>query len=682
MKNFLLLSILCSTLHTTIFAQKQTLVDSLLAELSNAKEDTVKIKILNTLSLKVHQTNPDEGLRYGKEALELAEKLQWKKGIATAKLTIGRNYWRLSNFGEALNYHFQSLELWKEIGDRDRIAITHGFIGQDYADSGDYSQALKYMSLSLEGYEALGDKRLQSYVHSVMAWIYGNMGMYPENLKHQYAMLKIAEEAGDRYGASIAYSNLASTFEEQGNFEKAIEIYTQALKINMEFNDYVNTAGSYNSIGNCHKNMGNYSEALKNHQLALEIGKKFNDARGIGGAYKCIGNVHLAQGNLPEALKYYHRATGEYKIGEDNLAIAQLKTQIATCYTNMGNYGEARRYFGEAFSLVSALKSIAEFHDYYKGRAKLDSATGDWKNAFGHYRLFVSTRDSMHNEENTKKMVQTRMHYEFDKKEAAAKAEQEKKDLQAKEELEQQKLLRNGFMGGFAVVLLFAGIFFNQRNKIKTGKQRSDELLLNILPAEVAEELKAKGAAEAKMIDEVTVLFSDFKGFTEISETQTPGDLVAEINACFSSFDLIMQRHGIEKIKTVGDAYLAAGGLPTPNATHATDVLNAALEMQAFMQQRKQQRGTEGKFFFEARIGVHTGPVVAGIVGIKKFAYDIWGDTVNTAQRMESNSEAGRVNISGSTHELVKGQFHCTYRGKIEAKGKGEVDMYFVEGGA
>jgi class 3 adenylate cyclase len=272
------------------------------------------------------------------------------------------------------------------------------------------------------------------------------------------------------------------------------------------------------------------------------------------------------------------------------------------------------------------------------------------------------------------------MQYEFDKKEASAKAEQEKKDAMARAELQRQKLMRNGFMGGFMVVMLFAGIFFSQRNKIKKGKKLSDELLLNILPAEVAEELKAKGSADAKLIDEVTVLFSDFKEFTQLSETQTPRDLVAEINECFSAFDLIMQKHGVEKIKTVGDAYLAAGGLPTPNTTHAADVLNAALEMQAFMRERKQKREAEGSFFFEARIGVHTGPVVAGIVGVKKFAYDIWGDTVNTAQRMESTSDAGRVNISGNTYEIVKGQFNCTYRGKVETKGKGEVDMYFVEG--
>jgi class 3 adenylate cyclase len=210
-------------------------------------------------------------------------------------------------------------------------------------------------------------------------------------------------------------------------------------------------------------------------------------------------------------------------------------------------------------------------------------------------------------------------------------------------------------------------------------KKKSDDLLLNILPEEVAEELKEKGSAQAKQFDEVTVMFTDFKNFTQISERLSPTELVNEIDACFKSFDNIIGKYGIEKIKTIGDSYMCVGGLPVANTTHATDIVKAAFEIQQFMHERSQERKNANKEIFEIRIGIHTGPVVAGIVGVKKFAYDIWGDTVNLASRMEQNSEAGKVNISGSTYELVKDKFSCIHRGKISAKNKGEIDMYFVE---
>jgi class 3 adenylate cyclase len=191
--------------------------------------------------------------------------------------------------------------------------------------------------------------------------------------------------------------------------------------------------------------------------------------------------------------------------------------------------------------------------------------------------------------------------------------------------------------------------------------------------------LKEKGSAEAQLIDHVTVLFTDFKGFTAYSEKLSPKELVRDIHECFSAFDQIMGKYGMEKIKTIGDSYMAAGGLPTPNTTHATDAVNAALEIRQFIAEGKTKKMAMGAPYFEIRIGIHTGPVVAGIVGVKKFAYDIWGDTVNTASRMESSGDEGQVNISGSTYELVKDQFKCNYRGKIEAKSKGMIDMYFVE---
>ncbi|MCB9183745.1 MAG: hypothetical protein H6591_07485 [Flavobacteriales bacterium] len=217
-----------------------------------------------------------------------------------------------------------------------------------------------------------------------------------------------------------------------------------------------------------------------------------------------------------------------------------------------------------------------------------------------------------------------------------------------------------------------------QANEIEGQKEQIEDLLLNILPKEISEELKEKGKATARRHEQVTVLFTDMKGFTRVAEKMTPEELVNELDDCFVQFDEIVGRYGIEKIKTIGDSYMCAAGVPTQDPLHAHKCVLAALEVRELMSGWESRHRAVGKEPWALRIGVHTGPVVAGVVGKRKFAYDIWGDTVNTASRMESSGEVGEVNISGATYQLVKDHFDCVHRGQVEAKNKGRIDMYFV----
>lgn len=239
---------------------------------------------------------------------------------------------------------------------------------------------------------------------------------------------------------------------------------------------------------------------------------------------------------------------------------------------------------------------------------------------------------------------------------------------------EKQALLENQKEALETEVAIRTREVLQQKEQIEQEKKKSDDLLLNILPAEVAEELKENGATRARHFDHVSVLFTDFVNFTHIAEQLTPEELVQELHDCFRGFDEIIERNHMEKIKTIGDAYLAVSGMPANDERHAYHAVNAGLEILDFVHNRKQRKAA-----FEVRVGINSGSLVAGIVGVKKFAYDIWGDTVNMASRMESNSEAGRVNISESTHALVKDDFVFIHRGKVHAKNKGEVEMYFVQ---
>lgn len=260
-------------------------------------------------------------------------------------------------------------------------------------------------------------------------------------------------------------------------------------------------------------------------------------------------------------------------------------------------------------------------------------------------------------------------------------------------ELEASRFQLGVILGGIIAALILSFLYFGYRSQSRARKnladknkeiikeqERSEELLLNILPKDIAEELKAKGAAKARRHDNVTVLFSDFKNFTKVAETLSPEGLVKELDYCFKGFDYIVSQYpSIEKIKTIGDAYMCCSGLMGKHSSSTSDMVKAAMDMQEFLFDYKADRQARNLPFFEARIGIHTGPVVSGVVGNKKFAYDIWGDTVNVASRMESNGDVGKVNVSADTYKEIRYRFSCHPRGKIQVKNKGLIEMYFVD---
>ncbi len=217
-----------------------------------------------------------------------------------------------------------------------------------------------------------------------------------------------------------------------------------------------------------------------------------------------------------------------------------------------------------------------------------------------------------------------------------------------------------------------------QKKQLESEKSKSDALLLNILPEEIAAELKKFGKSYARKHEEVSVLFADIKGFTSIAEHMTPDLLVTQLDETFRGFDYITGKYGLEKIKTIGDAYMCAAGLPQDDEEHALNAVKAAMDMQNFIAEFSRSKIIQDLPGFEIRIGIHSGSVVSGVVGTKKFVYDIWGDTVNLASQMEQLGEPGEINISGETYRLVKDYYNCQYRGKIAVKGKGDIDMYFV----
>lgn len=496
---------------------------------------------------------------------------------------------------------------------------------------------------------------------------------YPEALSNYFTALKINEKNNNIQGIAASLLDIGVVYINQSDNDKALTYLFKSLKIYTDLDNKREIASNLNNIGNVYLQKGEYSKSISYYNKALKINTDLGFADWEANNLGNLGNVYYFLSNYNQALKFYLKALNIYKLLNDKDGIAINFNNIGGAYLLIGTdttnnnkkkaLNFAKIYTDSAIVIEKEISSYQYLLESYNQLSEIQKQQNNYKEAFHSFTLYKLYSDSVFNMEKDKKLTQTGMQYEFDKKEAETKAEQEKKDIR-------QHLIIYSILAGMLSMLVFSIVVYRQRNKVKKEKARSESLLLNILPADVAEELKQKGFAAAKQYNNVTVLFTDFVNFTGISEQLSPTELVAEIHKNFTAFDIIMENHGLEKIKTIGDAYLAVCGLPNPVPDHAQRVVNAAIAINEYMQTNN------GKF--KIRVGINTGSVVAGIVGVKKYAYDIWGDTVNTAARMEQNSAAGKINISGSTYQLIKDSFTCEYRGKINAKNKGEVDMYFV----
>lgn len=481
--------------------------------------------------------------------------------------------------------------------------------------------------------------------------------------------LKLAEQSKDHVNMASCLNGMGSIYYLQGQFSKALEAYKKVAESYKARKADRLLAFAYSSIADTYLNLNNYDEAFSTLKQGLEIAEGLKDEGPKARLYMVMSSALQGMGKIPQANDYSSRATEIFCRLGNNQYCSFCLTQQAEQKLMLGETRESLYLAHKALDVCEKYGLELERMSAFAVLDKIHYQMNDFERAYFYKDKYIKMRDSSLNQTKSAEIANIE-----------AKYFQDKRDAIAEMELQRQQVIRNGLILGFVAMLLFATVFFLQRNRISTEKKRSDSLLLNILPAETAEELKATGVAQARYFDSVTVMFTDFKNFTQASENLSAEVLVKEIHYLFSAFDRIISRHNMEKIKTIGDSYMCAAGLPTPNDTHARDALLAALEIRDFILLEKQARQKEGRTFFDIRIGLHTGPVVAGVVGLDKFAYDIWGDTVNIAARMETASEANRINISSATLEQVAASFVFESRGKIEAKHKGMIEMYFVEG--
>jgi adenylate cyclase len=469
-----------------------------------------------------------------------------------------------------------------------------------------------------------------------------------------------------------------------GNCYYVIADYETAYQYHLKAGTAFYTTSILTSLATDCIQLGKYDQASGYLKQFIAWNKQNQDTYDEKWVARLFARIYYLQGKYQLALTTAKLALAKpaftgYELKYDDENVSDLSLLMGHLYTQARRYQLAVTYFNRAVALSIKNDYGSQKKEAYEGLAKVYGLLNDYRRQYDAYHHFILLKDSILDQDKQKAFRVRVASFAAKKQADSLRYQRQLTYTITKAKKIQQYYFITGIILLLTVSFFIASNYINQRksNKIISAeKKRSDDLLLNILPSDVAEELKEKGSANARLFDEVTVLFTDFVSFTTVSEVLTPQQLVDELNVCFKAFDGIMGTHNIEKIKTIGDAYLAVSGLPHAHKNHAVNTIKAAQEIQQFMIARKKLMGDKT---FGIRIGIHSGSVVAGIVGIKKFAYDIWGDTVNTAARMEQNSQAGKINISEKTYELVSDQFTFEYRGEIAAKNKGMLKMYFVE---
>ena len=604
--------------------------------------DTV---IVNSLLQKSRASlaSPDSAIFYAVEAKNLAEKLNFSVGKALAFKNMGLGYYYKGDYVASIEKFQESLKTYEDIKDETGVANILNNMAAIYGEQGNEEKGLEYSLRSLSISEKLGNKlRILSALNTIAGIYFNKETTKPKALEYLLRGLSLSEETGDSIALGTFSENIGEIYQDKDSFDKAISYFERSIKV---LGNSANSSFAYTGIGKVYQKQGKFDEALKYLNKGLQIAEELKSKPFMVKSLSGLGKIYFLKKEYSTSLKNYQRAA----------------------------------------TIAAEINAAPELKDIYQDMATAYSVTGDYKNAYTYKTRYADVKDTLYNIETSKKLVGFQLAHDLEKKEGEIKLLTKDKDLQAIS-IKRQKFAKNAFMIGLLLAFTIALLIYrNYLNKAKTHKilnQQKDEiegLLLNILPKEVAKELQTTGRATPRQYESVSVMFTDFQAFTVIADHMSPDELVAELDACFIAFDGIIEKYQLEKIKTIGDSYMCAGGIPIRDDNHVLNMVKAGMEIQQYVADHNISRIQKGLRPWGARIGIHVGPVIAGVVGKKKYAYDIWGSTVNIASRMESNGEPGRVNISNAVFENIKDHYACSYRGKVSAKNIGEIDMYFID---
>ncbi|MBL7999164.1 MAG: tetratricopeptide repeat protein [Candidatus Kapabacteria bacterium] len=637
------------------YAFAETQARELLAENALINEPELHCRILLALSESLRRRGmAQDALPYAEQALTLAERIESKKLQAKTLGNIGTVHANLSDYSRALEYYDKGLALHEELGNKAGMAAHLGNIGNVHANLSDYSCALEYYGKALALNEELGNKAGVASNLGNIGLVHQNLSDYTRALEYSGKALALDEELGDKAGVAIWLGNIGNVHWHLSDYALALEYYGKALALNEALGNKAGMASNFGNIGLVHWHLSDYALALEYYGKALALNEELGNKRGVASNLGNIGIVYHSLSDYPRALDYYGRALALAEELGDKAGVARHLGNIGATYAQQDFEGynpeKAEECLLRSINLITEIGDKAALIEFHKNLSDLYEQEQRLEDAFTHFKKHIAIKEEV-NVEEVKKQEAIR--------------EQRRQAAEREKEIEIER----------------------------TRATAEKRILNNILPEEITQRLIKGENPIADTFDCVSILFMDIVDFTKLSTTISAQQLVHLLNAIFSSADAVMREFGLEKIKTIGDAYMAVAGAPIMQEDHAHRAANAALKLLEVMKNLEvtfpDSLGDKSWIAslpeIHVRIGVHCGPAAAGVVGENKFLYDLWGDAVNTASRMESHGEAGRIHVSDDFRNLListpLNEQAITFipRGELDIKGKGMMKTYFLE---
>ena len=627
-----------------------------------------RIDLLIKISELQTDFNPSKSLETANKALSEAKALDDAYAIIDARNQLGYVYIVLEDSQAASDAFQKSYAEAVPLGYNKGAAFSQNGYGLLWSSVADYTKALENFDKADKLFGLSGYSLGNAFTMNNRGTVYEALGNYKLALEQYLEALKIYEASDRQDEIAVTYNNIGSVNAKMGNVESALEYYGLSFDISEAQGKKIPMAYSLNNIGTLYADLDYNEEALAIFTQTYELAEQGKDSALGATALFNMASVNEKQGNFDEAFENYGLAFQNYEAIGDQEGIISVFNNVGTLFAQMGDFDSALREHTNALNMARDISYREGLQSALRNISRDYESLGQFEEANRYLTLYTELREILRNEEVAKRFADAQTIYETEKKDA--QIEEQKQELTLQSLRIQLMTVIIGIIVAFLLVVVVLSI------KIFQERQKSEKLLLNILPKKVADTLKKYGKTEPESFPEVTMYFSDIVGFTNASNSLDPKFLIEELNDIFTTFDNIMESHDCERIKTIGDAYMGVCGLPAPNENHAENIARAAVDIMAALKERNEKSDQTWRI----RIGIHTGKVTGGVVGIKKYIYDVFGDTVNTASRMESNSEPMRINVSDATYEIIKDKFEFEKREPVEVKGKGVFQMYFLNG--